>query len=189
MNRVRRSLAGLLLAAAAGGVPAQAFDTAALQRLLQDTPRQPVRFTETRESPWLDAPTQASGTMRMQDGVLEKRVERPRRETWRILPDRMQQVPEAAPPREIRFADVPAMAALAHALRSTLSGDLQALERDFKPTLAGQPQQWTLQLTPRRPEVAKSLKLLELRGTRGRVQAIEIVESRGERTTTQLIHD
>lgn len=189
MNRMHRSLPGLLLAAIAGLAAAQAFDTAALQRLLQDAPRQPVRFTETRESPWLDAPSQASGTMRIQGTVLEKRVERPRRETWRILEDRMQQVPESGPPREIRFADVPAMAALAHAMRSTLSGDLQALERDFRPTLTGQPQQWTLQLAPRRPELAKSLKQIELRGTQGRVQAIEIVESRGERTTTQLIHD
>ena len=189
MNRIRRRLVAMLLATAAVGAAAQPFDTAALQRLLQDTPRQPVRFTETRESPWLDTPTQASGSLRMQSGVLEKTIERPRRETWRILDDRMQQVTEGSAPREIRFADVPAVAALAHALRSTVAGDLQALERDFVPTLTGNAQQWTLQLKPRQSRVAQSLKLLELRGARGRVQAIEIVESRGERTTTQLIHD
>jgi hypothetical protein len=186
---IRRALLAAALLAAAGAATAQAFTTAALQRLLQDAPKRTLRYTETRESPWLDAPVQASGTLRYSAGALEKVVEQPRRETWRILDDRMQRVDGASAAKEIRFADVPAMAALANAMRSTLSGDLQALERDFALTLSGDPQQWTLQLKPRRSNVSQHVKQLELRGTRGRIDLIEILESRGERTTTHLTHD
>lgn len=186
---MRRALLAAALLAAAGAAAAQAFGVAALQRLLQDAPSRAVRFNEIRESPWLDAPVQASGTLRASAGVLEKIVEQPRRETWRILDDRMQRVDGPASTKEIRFADVPAMAALANALRSTMSGDLQALERDFAVTLSGDAQRWTLQLKPRRSNVAQHVKHLELRGTRGRIELIEILESRGERTTMHLIHD
>lgn len=186
---IRPALLAAALLAVAGAAAAQAFTVVALQRLLHDAPKRSVRFTETRESPWLDAPVQASGTLRSSAGALEKVVEQPRRETWRILDDRMQRVDGPTGTKEIRFADVPAMAALAHAMRSTMAGDLQALERDFALTLSGDPQQWNLQLKPRRSNVSQHVKQLELRGTRGRIDVIEILESRGERTTTHLIHD
>ena len=44
-----------------GATWAQALSVAALQRLLQEAPKQEVRFTESRESPWLSAPVQSSG--------------------------------------------------------------------------------------------------------------------------------
>ena len=174
--------------AVAGSAHAQPFDIAALQRLLQDAPKHELRFTESRESPWLAAPVQTSGRMRTSATMLEKEVEQPRHETWRILNDRMQVVTAGSDrPKEILFANAPAVAALGNALRFAAAGDLRALERDFQLKLGGDERVWTLQLTPRRSEVARYVKQLELQGTQGSLQVIDILEAKGERTTTRLI--
>lgn len=181
-------LAALLACNAATG--AQPITAAALQRLLQATPPHEVRFTESRESPWLAAPMQSSGTLKATATMLEKRVERPRHETWRILPDRMQLLaPDSSLTKELLFRDAPAMAALASALLDVMAGNLSALEQDFRLAVAGDESLWTVQLTPRRPDVARTLKQLELQGSHGRLLVFVVLESQGERTTTQLVHD
>jgi len=176
--------------AAAGSAGAQSLSAATLQRLLQATPRHDVRFTEARESPWLAAPAVSSGTLNAAPGVLEKRVEQPRRETWRILKDRMQWVaPGSGASKEFLFNEVPAVAALANAMRNAIAGDLAALEKDFQLTLGGDQQVWTVQLKPRQREVSRYLEQLELQGSRGRLQVLVILESQGDRTTTRLLYD
>jgi hypothetical protein len=181
-------LAALWLAAA-GSAGAQALSASTLQRLLQATPRHDVRFTETRESQWLTAPVQSSGVLSASPAVLEKRVEQPRRETWRILKDRMQWVGPDGTSKEFLFDQVPAIAALAGAMRNAMAGDLAALEKDFQLAFGGDESVWTLQLKPRRSEVSRYLKQLELQGSRGQLQVLVIQEAQGDRTTTRLLYD
>ena len=186
---VRAVLTGLALAWAAIAA-AQPITVAGLQRLLQEAPKRELRFQETRESPWLAVPVEASGTMKSSATMLEKQVEHPRRETWRILDDRLQlTTPGSTTPKQFMFSQAPAVAALAGALRRVMAGDLQALDQDFRLVLGGDERQWTLQLTPRHPDIARYLKQLELQGAGPRVQVIVILESQGDRSTTRLIHE
>lgn len=172
---------------AAGAVSAQALSIAQLQRLLQDLPQTEVRFTELRESRWLAAPIESSGTLRSSASMLERQVELPRRETWRILADRMQLVtPGSEQAVEIPLDRAPAVAALAQTLRSLMAGKLEALNADFQLALVGDERDWTLQLTPRRPEVARQLAQIIVQGNGRRLSAIVIVEGQGDRTTTRL---
>ncbi|GEM_PF-2486255 len=182
------ALTGLL--AWTGLVSAQALSVASLQRLLQDAPKHELRFQETRESQWLSSPIESSGSMNASATVLEKMVEKPRRETWRILDDRMQLVtPGSNAVKEFMFSEAPAVAALARALRSAIAGDLPSLDKDFKLVPGGDERLWTLQLTPRRSDISRHLRQLELQGTGRYLQVIVIVEAQGDRTTTRLIHD
>jgi len=182
----RTVLTGVLLAWAVGAA-AQPISVAGLQRLLQDTPKRERRFHEARESLWLAAPVESSGSMTASAHVLEKKVEQPRRETWRILPDRLQRVvPGDAPTKELLFSDAPAVAPLANAMRLVMAGDLKGLEPDFKLVPGGDERLWTLQLTPRRQDIARFLKQLDLQGTGAQLQVIVILESQGDRTTIRL---
>jgi hypothetical protein len=177
---------GVLLSVA-GAALAQAFSVGRLQRLLQEAPHADVRFTEMRESRWLAAPIESSGTMRSNTMMLEKRVERPRPETWRILSDRMQvTAPGLDGVKEVMLDQAPAAAALANALRRVMAGDLEALNKDFQLDLSGDEREWTLQLTPRHPDVARQLKEIDLQGAGPRLVVIVIQESQGDRTTTHL---
>ena len=169
------------------GVDAQPITVAGLQRLLQQAPPQRLYFRETHESPWLAAPVESSGSMMSNATMLEKRVEQPRRETWRILPDRMQLLAaDSSTVRELMFNDAPAVAALASALLQVMAADLQALDKDFRLAPSGDERQWTLQLTPRHADVARFLKQLELQGAGTQLRLIVILQSQGERTTTRL---
>lgn len=182
----RAALVGALLAWAAGAL-AQTVDVAGLQRLLQEAPRRVLRFHETRESPWLTVPMESSGRMTSGPTQLEKTVEQPRRETWRILPDRLEWLAAgSAAPKLLMFKDAPAVAALADVLRQVVAGDLQALEKDFQLVPGGDARLWTLLLTPRRPQTARFLKQLELQGSGAQLGVIVILESQGERTTIRL---
>jgi hypothetical protein len=177
---------GVLLSVA-GAAFAQALSIGRLQRLLQEAPHAEVRFTETRESRWLAAPIESSGTMRSNTMMLEKRVERPRPETWRILSDRMQvTAPGLDGVKEVMLDQAPAAAALANALRRVMAGDLEALNKDFQLDLSGDEREWALQLTPRHPDVARQLKQIGVQGAGPRLVVIVIQESQGDRTTTRL---
>ena len=186
---VRVASTGVLLAWSAIAA-AQPITVAGLQRLLQEAPKRELRFHETRESPWLAVPVEASGSMKSSATMLEKQVEHPRRETWRILDDRLQLItPASTTAKQFMFSEAPAVAALAGALRHVMAGDLQALDKDFRLMLGGDERLWTLQLTPRRQDIARFLKELELQGTGPHVQVIVIVESQGDRSTTRLSHE
>jgi hypothetical protein len=179
---------GLLLGLT-GTTVAQAFGIARLQRLLRDAPQTAVRYTELRESRWLAAPIESSGTLRSTPTMLEKRVEQPRSETWRILDDRMQiGTPGAVGAREIMLDQAPAAAALAQTLRRVLAGELEALDKDFRLELSGDEREWTLQLTPRQEDVARQLKRIDLHGAGPRLLVMVILEAQGDRTTTRLTY-
>jgi hypothetical protein len=177
---------GVLLSAA-GAAFAEPLSVEHLQRLLQEAPHADVRFTEMRESRWLGAPIESSGTMRSNAMMLEKRVERPRPETWRILSDRMQvTAPGSDGVKEVMLDQAPAAAALANTLRRAMAGQLEALNKDFQLELSGDEREWTLQLTPRHPDVSRQLKQITLQGAGRRLAVIVIQESQGDRTTTHL---
>ena len=189
---MRRRLVFVAAAACtfAAGALAQAMTVDALQRLLKTAPGGSViAFEETRESPWLAAPVLSKGVMKSGAQGLEKSVEQPRRETWRILPDRVQHMaPGASAPSELMFSAAPGVALLAGTLRRVVAGDLESLAQDYHLQPAGDERQWTLQLTPRRPEVARVVSRVELQGEGARLRVISIDEPRGERTTTRLSH-
>ena len=170
-----------------GAAFAQTFSVAGLQHLLQGAPRADVEFTELRESRWLAAPIKSSGTMRSSVTSLEKRVEQPRLEIWRILDDRMQvSMPGSDSVKEILLDQAPAAAALANTLRRVMAGDLDALTKDFQLKLSGDESEWGVQLIPRHADVARQLKQIALQGAGQRLSVIVIVETQGDRTTTHL---
>src|SRR5450631_3868359 len=137
-------------------VGAQTLSVAGLQHLLQGAPHADVKFTELRESRWLAAPIESSGTMRSNATLLEKRVEQPHLEIWRILDDRMQvSMPGSDSIKEILLDQAPAAAALAITLRRVMTGDLDALTKDFQLELSGDEREWDVQLTPRHADVAR----------------------------------
>jgi Outer membrane lipoprotein carrier protein LolA-like len=188
---LRRIGCALVLAmawAAALAAGAQAFTVPELQRLLQSDRRASLPFQELRESPWLSMPMASRGTMHSTSQALEKRVESPRQETWRLLPDRIEWAgPGGAGRKQILFSEAPALAALADVMRRVVAGDLIALEPDFRIELTGDERVWTASLRPRGAEVARHLESVELQGTGQRLQVIIVVERQGERTTTRLL--
>src|SRR3954470_1100245 len=141
--------AALVVLVAVTGL-AHALTPAQLQAMLQATPKRDASYVETRESPWLSSPATTGGTLHITAHGLEKRVATPRQETWRLLEDRVEwQGPGGKDRKQILFSQAPALQALADVTRRAVAGDLVALERDFRITVAGDERVWSVQLQPR----------------------------------------
>lgn len=175
------------LVLAAGAACAHALTLAGLQALLQAAPRPDAPYVETRESPWLSSPVTTRGTLHVTTKALEKRVEQPRQETWRLLEDRVEwQGAQPSERKQILFSQSPALQALADVTRRAAAGDLAALERDFEVSLGGDENVWSVRLQPRTPLVARQLASVELQGTGGQLRVLVVTERQGERTTTRI---
>ena len=158
-----------------------------LQRLLQSSDKPVVTFQEVRESPWLSTPAMSRGTLRTIPGGLEKRVDSPRSETWRLLADRLEWVGAGgSESRQILFTQVPAVAPLSDLMRQVVTGDLASLQRDFQIELSGDERVWSAQLRPRGAQVSRYLDNAQLQGTQGQLQVIIVTLKNGERTTTRI---
>jgi hypothetical protein len=175
-----------LLALGAGG-PSLALELSELQRLLQSAPVKSIAFSEVRESPWLAQPVESRGSLESKAGVLEKRVEAPRREVWRMLPDRVEYLGDGdAAGKQILFSQSPAVAMLADTWRRVAAGDLLALQRDFRITLHGDQRAWSVRLQPVGADAVRHLDHLHLEGAGADLLIITVVDRQGERTTTRL---
>lgn len=170
-----------------GASAAQTLTTSELQRLLQSVPPADMRFQEQRQSPWLAAPVESRGTVRSLTQGLEKQIESPKQEIWRLLPDRLEwRGPDGAGNKQILFTQAPALAVLSNAMRHVVAGDLLALERDFRITLQGDVKSWTAHLQPQTPEATKYLDYLQMQGAGSQLLVLTVVERKGERTTTRF---
>ncbi|HSI53090.1 MAG: LolA-related protein [Ramlibacter sp.] len=188
MTRFLRALA-LALASATLALAVPAADTITvpqLQRLVQASARPVVAYQEVRESPWLATPQASRGTMHSTPQSLEKRVESPRQETWRMLPDRLEWTGPGGAGKQVMFSQVPALGVLSDVMRRVVAGDFTALEREFRIELHGTEAAWRAQLIPRGAELGRHLESVELQGAGGRLQVIIVAERQGERTTTRL---
>lgn len=168
---------------------AQAMTVLMLQRLVQAEAVRQVAYHETRESPWLTTPVVSSGTLHDMGGYLEKRVATPRRETWRLWPDKIEWVDADGGRSKVIGHDKAAdLAALSHLMRRVVAGDFTGLERDYLIDISGNESLWSARLTARRSDAIRAVNHVELQGTAGRLQVIVVVERQGERTTTRLHH-
>lgn len=188
MNRLAlqtRRVALLGLLALAAGL-AHALTVAELQQLLHGA-RPDVRYEEVRESPWLSSPVTTRGTLRVTPQALEKHVESPRQETWRMLEDRVEWSGPGGARKQILFGQAPALQALTDVTRRAVAGDLVALERDFRISVQGDEHVWSAQLQPRGGLVARQLESVQLQGAGRQLMVLIVTERAGERTTTRLL--
>ena len=165
---------------------AAALTPAELQRLLTPNAGATVNFEEVRESPWLAAPIVSKGSMQVTANGLEKRVESPKRETWRLLADRVEWQSADGRVNQIPYARAPALGALAGVMRRVIAGDVAGLQKDFDVQLAGDERAWRAQLVARDAQVRSQLESIEVQGTGGAIQVLVVVDHQGEKTTTRL---
>jgi len=187
VQRLLRSTAAAIALAAAGGA-AHSLTVPELQQMLRSAPTTSARYEEVRESPWLSAPVTTRGTLKVTAQALEKHAESPRRETWRLLADRVEwQGGSAGERKQILFSQAPALQALADVTRQAIAGDLVALERDFTIAVSGDERVWSARLQPRGAALSRQLQAVELQGTGDRLTVLIVTERGGERTTTRIL--
>lgn len=177
--RVRLLLAVLLAGLAAGAQAAFEVD-----QLMADLARHKggrLRFVETRHIALLDKPLLSSGEMiYMPPDRLEKRTLLPRPETL-VLDKDMLSLERDKRKLSINLASRPEALAFVDSIRSMLSGNRKALERNYALRVQGGSADWVLTLLPREPAIAAMLHRITVSGSGNQVRRIEYLQADGDR--------
>ena len=145
-------------------------------------------FHETYYSGMLTTPSHKQGTLVFHPpSRLEKHVQSPAKESFIAEGDTLHY---ENPSREISqtFAlqDYPALAALIAGLRSLFNGDEPTLRQFFQVSMAGTPDQWQVQLSPKTHHEDDGVDCIRLAGDHTHLRTISIYEMNGDRSELQL---
>ena len=191
-----------IVLAPAAGAPAGAQDSElqqdgagwGVQQLMRElgaVKRSQSRFVERKYLKVLKAPLELRGTLTyVAPGNLVKRTLSPKPETLTVEGDRLTLESTARNgSRTLRLRDYPVLWAFVESIRSTLSGDIAALERFYRVELEGGRARWRLYLVPRDPDMRAVISLINIGGSRDRVERIEVQETRGDRSVTTIVEE
>lgn len=170
---------------------AAGWDVQQLMRELGAVKRSQARFVERKYLKVLKAPLELRGTLTyVAPGNLEKRTLSPKPETLMIEGDRLTMESAARNERRtLRLQDYPVLWAFVESIRSTLSGDIAALERFYRVELEGGPAQWRLYLVPREKQMRTVITQIRIGGSRDRVDLIEVHEANGDRSVMKVYEE
>jgi hypothetical protein len=174
----------LLLAAAAGALPAfgAAFDLPTLMSLLAQRKSGEAKFTEERFVSTLDSPLRSSGTLsfaapdRFTRTTLEPRAEQIEVQGNTVVLKR------GGRTRQLTLDAVPELGVLVDAIRGTLAGDAQALQKHFRIDVGGAPAKWVLGLTPLDARLAAQVRTIEIVGQNADVRSVALQLGGGDRS-------
>lgn len=167
------------------------WDVQQLMRELGAVKRSQARFVERKYLKVLKTPLELRGTLTyVAPGNLVKRTHTPKPETLTVEGDRLT-IESAArnERRTLRLQDYPVLWAFVESIRSTLSGDIAALERFYRIELEGNRARWRLYLVPRDPDMRAVISLINIGGSRDRLERIEVQEAKGDRSVTTIVEE
>ena len=182
-GRMMRRALGLFVLAwlcGAGG------DLDAVMGLLAMRQHGRVEFIEQQFLAVLDHPIESSGELRYDaPDHLEKRTLLPRPENL-VLAGGVLTVERRGRKHAIDLHRYPQIQPFVESIRATLAGDRSALERIFHVEFAGSVERWTLILVPVDHQLARTVKQVQIDGSRDQLQRIEIRQADGDRSLMTL---
>jgi len=189
--RIDRRAAVALLAALALPARAQAaFDLALLMRMLAQVKAGEATFTETRSVAMLERTLQSSGRLSFEapDSFVRETL-KPRREKVAVVGNSVTMSVgngTGTRSRTVPLDSVPEAAVIMEAIRGTLTGNRDALERHFTPAVSGTPQRWTLELRPREPRLRELVVAVRLTGEQALVREVTVAMADGDRSVMTI---
>lgn len=162
-----------------------------LMRELGTVKRSQARFVERKYLKILNAPLEVSGRLIYQaPGKLEKRTLGPKPEILLVDGDRLTiESGSDKKRRMLKLQDYPVLWAFVESIRSTLGGDIAALERFYRVELEGTHPRWRLYLVPRDADMRAVISMISIGGSRDRVDRIEVQETRGDRSVMTIVEE
>ena len=165
---------------------AWAFDLAELMGLLAQQKSGEARFTEQRFVRGLEGPLDASGVLSFTaPDRLTRRTLSPRPETMSVEGNTLT-LSRSGRTRTLALDSMPELLGMVEALRGTLSGNAQGLQRYFRSTLSGSAGGWTLDLQPVDPRLAAQVRSMRLSGRGDEVLGIDMEFIGGDRSVMTI---
>ena len=177
-------LAALTLALSAPAV--WAFDLPELMGLLAQRKSGDATFTEQRFVRGLEGPLDASGVLSFTapDRLL-RRTLTPRPETMSVEGNTLT-LSRGGRTRTMALDSMPELLGMVEAMRGTLSGNAQSLQRYFRSSLTGSSNDWALDLQPIDERLAAQVRSMRLTGRGGEVLGVEMEFIGGDRSVMNI---
>lgn len=189
----RRAALALLAALVLPMLPAHAqatFDIVELMRTLAQVKAGEATFTETRSVAMLERTLESSGRLSFEapDSFVRETL-KPRREKIAVVGNNVTMSignGTGARSRTVPLDSVPEAAVIMEAIRGTLTGNRDAIERHFAPLVTGTPQRWTLDLKPREPRLRELVISVRLAGEKALVREVTVAMADGDRSVMTI---
>jgi hypothetical protein len=137
-------------------------------------------FVEKKSIAMLDKPVESSGELvYTAPGHLEKRTLKPKPESMTVDAGTLI-IERGRQKHHLQLQDYPELGAFIDSIRGTLAGDRKALERNYRLSLDGTAEHWTLQLLPVDEKMQAVVKRIRIAGVRDAVRSIEITHADGD---------
>jgi hypothetical protein len=195
---MRRALGPLVLAwlcAASSAAAVTAANTAprtamsdldAVMGLLAMRQHGRVEFVEQQFLAILDHPVESSGELRYDaPDRLEKRTLLPKSERM-VLAGGELTVERGGRRHMLDLHRYPQIQPFVESIRATLAGDRSALERIFHVEFAGSVQRWSLTLVPLDHQLTRTVRQVQIDGSRDQLLKVEIRQADGDRSLMTL---
>ena len=179
----------LLLAALVvpSGALAQApVSLAELMSTLARTAAGEAVFTERRQVAMLEQTLESSGRLSFEaPDTFVRETLKPRRERVAVVGNQLT-LTQGGRTRTLALDANPEAALIVEAIRGTLTGNREALERFFKASVSGDARQWRLELAPRDWRLLAQVRSITVSGRAGVVREVQVVLPDGDRSVMTI---
>ena len=156
------------------------WDIDQLMHVLAQTRSDHASFVETKSIAMLDKPLESSGELfYIAPDHLEKRTLKPKPESMTVDGDTLL-IERGHQKHQLQLQDYPELATFIDSVRGTLAGERRALERNYRLSLDGKAEHWTLQLLPVNKKMQAVVKRILISGVENTVRSIEITQADGD---------
>jgi outer membrane lipoprotein-sorting protein len=190
MNTLRRVLlagaAGALVSVSGAPAAAAAFDLAQLTQLLASKRSGEANFVEKREVSVLDRTVMTSGRLSFEapDTFVRENL-KPQRERVAVVGN-MLTMSRGDRTRSVALDSVPEASVIIEAIRGTLTGNRDALQKFFETSVSGNPERWSLELVPRDARLRGQVATVRVSGRQAEVREMQVVMPDGDRSTMTI---
>ena len=193
VERRRALLAGAALGAALwvgptrpGARAAPAFDLAPLMQMLAQVKAGEATFVEKRYVTMLERTLHSSGRLSFSaPDTFVRETLKPHRDRVAVVGNEVT-MSMGTRSRTVPLDSVPEAALIMGALRGTLTGNREALERHFSAVVTGTPQRWTLELVPLEPRLREQVVSVRVAGQQALVREVSVVMGDGDRSVMTI---
>ena len=156
------------------------WDIDQLMRGLAQTRSSHASFVEKKTIAILSKPVESSGELFYSaPDHLEKRTTKPKPESM-ILDHDTLVIERGRQKHRLQLQSYPELAVFIDSIRGTLAGDRKALEHNYRLSLEGSAENWTLILMPTNEKMQAMVQRIRIAGTRDTLRSIEITQTDGD---------
>lgn len=167
---------------------AAAFDLDALMAQLAQVKSGEATFTERRSVFQLDQTLTLDSSGRLSFAAPDsftRETLKPRRERLAVVGNQLTMA-QGSRSRSTTLDSVPEAAVIVEAIRGTLTGNRETLERHFTTQLVGSAERWSLDLVPRDARLRGQVAQVRVSGRQGQLREVQITMTDGDRSVMQI---